>query len=466
MSYGIDHEIQQTADAYRGKPEMLQKKYAMDKQLIDLLAMQKLKSDKDEAARQLAMQSNGGMQTTGDKLKNDLLDDAKKEVVKDFPGVAQHEMQQTQDAQKKLLQAAGAPQQGAPQQGLPQQNMQSAGLATLPADNIAPKMMAGGGIVAFSGESGNQQVVDESRAGEAEARQYMEEQRQRAEREAQPREQPRAVSGGGLPAALAALHAIRPEEIYKNRNEEAARAANLNPEERAAKERHIAERQAFDDRNAFANALIAGAGYTNQASGIANMGQAAARNARNSMLQRIAGENELVDMGPESRKAGIKAGEAGYTHAMPGLYHGVQASVDLEKAAQMGAATRENALERMQRAKDALDAKIEATANENERKKLVNARDAADKNPTVALYMKEILANGLGADAPENARKMRDVERITRQIYESRGFNPDLFVPPAPAVVTPPPKPPGVFERVFGGGSSKVDTSNPLLRGK
>jgi len=42
MAYGIDNIIQQTADAYRSNPGQLQQKYVADKQLIDLLALEKI----------------------------------------------------------------------------------------------------------------------------------------------------------------------------------------------------------------------------------------------------------------------------------------------------------------------------------------------------------------------------------------------------------------------------------------
>ena len=45
MAYGIDDIIQQKTDAYRGNPAALQQRHAQSKELIDLLALQKLKSD-------------------------------------------------------------------------------------------------------------------------------------------------------------------------------------------------------------------------------------------------------------------------------------------------------------------------------------------------------------------------------------------------------------------------------------
>ena len=52
----IDQEIQRKVDAYRSNPQALQQRYAQNQQLIDLLALQKLKSEKDAAAKQMQLQ--------------------------------------------------------------------------------------------------------------------------------------------------------------------------------------------------------------------------------------------------------------------------------------------------------------------------------------------------------------------------------------------------------------------------
>ena len=162
--FGIDQRLQQTADAYRGKPEMLEQKYAQNQQLIDLLALQKLKSEKEEASRQMALQMGGQGKppTIADQRESQVLDMTKKEIVDQQAGVMQQKMQQQQAAQQKLLQSAGAPQmpaQAAPQQQPPQQPP-AAGLAGLAAPNI--QGMAGGGIVAF-GDGGSTDKEKEQR---------------------------------------------------------------------------------------------------------------------------------------------------------------------------------------------------------------------------------------------------------------------------------------------------------------
>ena len=59
----IDQEIQRKVDAYRSNPAALQQRYQQNQQLIDLLALQKLKSEKDAAAKEMQMQMAQDPQT-------------------------------------------------------------------------------------------------------------------------------------------------------------------------------------------------------------------------------------------------------------------------------------------------------------------------------------------------------------------------------------------------------------------
>jgi hypothetical protein len=442
--FGIDQQVQQTADAYRGKPQMLQQKYAKNQQLIDLLALQKLKSDKEEASRQMALQMGGQGKppTIADQRESQVLDMTKKEVVEQQAGVMQNRMQQQQAAQQKLLQSAGAPQM--PAQGMPPQQPQqrpqqppAAGLAGLPAPNI--QGMAGGGIVAFD-QGGT--------TGEEEARRVMEQRRQ------QPAPQPTQQAQGGMQAGLARLLGIDPEAIYQQRRTEAARDANYNAEERAAYARQADEKRTAYDNNKLNRMLLGMGGYSTNYGAIQGGGATAVNDEDRFMRERQSDERRLIDIGPAARMAGLKAGETAYGHAMPGLVSGVKAGVDL---AQTGEAT----ANRLQATKNALDAKIEMANSERERKELVNARDAADKNPLVVSMLKEITTNNMGIDHPENAKRLAEIYSIQRQIYKSRGFDPDQFVPPPVAAVPVPAKPPGMFS-----SRPPIDTNNPLLRGK
>lgn len=429
--FGIDQQVQQTADAYRGKPQMLQQKYAQNQQLIDLLALQKLKSDKEEASRQMAlsMGSQGKPPTIADQRESQVLDMTKKEVIDEQAGVMQNKMKQMQDAQKKVLQSAGAPQM--PGQATPQpQEPPSAGLAGLAAPNI--QGMAGGGIVAFD-QGGS--------TGEEEARRAMEQRRQQP---APQQAAPQAAPQGGMQAGLNALLAIRPEDVYEQRRIAAARDTNFTPEERAAKERQIQERSAADKDAELINFLLGGAGRSTNAGAIA-AGGAAAQNTRNQALAaRQRAEGQLIDIGPASRAAGLKAGETAYGHAMPGLISGVKAGVDLAQVGEQGA-------NRAQIAKDAaeLRAQVAREAEEGRGESRATARhkvilDYLKDNQ--ALSMANIrAAGGSAADKAAANALFNQLYQQTSAMIGGGGQNPPPAAAAAPVQSSGqrPPPPPG-----------------------
>ncbi len=412
--FGIDQQVQQTADAYRGKPQMLQQKYAQNQQLIDLLALQKLKSDKEEASRQMAlsMGSQGKPPTIADQRESQVLDMTKKEVIDEQAGVMQNKMKQMQDAQKKVLQSAGAPQM--PGQATPQpQEPPSAGLAGLAAPNI--QGMAGGGIVAFD-QGGS--------TGEEEARRAMEQRRQQPQQQAAPQSTPQ----GGMQAGLNALLAIRPEDVYEQRRAAAARDVNYTPEERAQKERQIQERSAADKEAEFINALLGMSGRSTNAGAIA-AGGAAAQNTRNQALAaRQRAEGELIDIGPESRKAGLKAGETAYGHAMPGLISGVKAGVDLAQVGEQGAT-------RAQNAKLMADAKAEAAAAADERNRVKLAEESFNRNKQGIL--KQMADLRIDADSPMAVPYYNRINELGKTIYDRAGVSQYFSPDPLPVPVVP-----------------------------
>lgn len=434
--FGIDQQVQQTADAYRGKPQMLQQKYAQNQQLIDLLALQKLKSDKEEASRQMALSMQGKPPTIADQRESQVLDMTKKEVIDEQAGVMQNKMKQMQDAQRKVLQSAGAPQM--PAQATPQpQEPPSAGLAGLPAPNI--QGMAGGGIVAFD-EGGS--------TGEEEARRAMEERRQR-----QPAPQQQVAPQGGMQAGLARLLGIDPEAIYQRRNKEAAEAADFNAAERAGYARQAEEKRAAYDNNKLNRMLLGMGGYSTNYGAIQGGGATAINDEDRFMRERQSDERKLIDIGPAARMAGLKAGETAYGHAMPGLVSGVRSGVDL---AQVG----ESAANRA----ESVAARAEAAATNDERQRIA-AAELRFKDARKEIYAQMEKA-GVVPGTPESAPFTEQINSIGQSIY-GRMQVPQYFVPDPvmkPPVVTP--KPPSFLQRITGGGSNRVDTSNPLLRGK
>lgn len=160
----IDQDIQSRVDAYRGNPQALQQKYAQNQQLIDLLALQRLKSEKESAAREMALKmgGQGGQKPTiAQQREQEVLDMTKQEVAQEQGGVAAHQQKQQQDAMKALLQQQqqGAQQVPQPMQQAPQQPQP--GIAQLPAPNISAQGMATGGIVAF--DEGGETETEEQR---------------------------------------------------------------------------------------------------------------------------------------------------------------------------------------------------------------------------------------------------------------------------------------------------------------
>jgi len=131
MAMGIDQEIQRRMDAYRGNPQALQQRYQMSQQLLDLLALQKLKAEKDAVARQMQAQMQQTPGTVAQQMEQEMLGRTKQEMAQQVGGVLQQQARQQQQNMARMAQAAARPQ---------------GGLGAL-----APQTarMAGGGIVAF-----------------------------------------------------------------------------------------------------------------------------------------------------------------------------------------------------------------------------------------------------------------------------------------------------------------------------
>lgn len=142
LTFGnIDQQVQQQADAFSDNPAALQQRYQQSQQLLDLLALQKLKSDKEAAAREMQMQMEQRPQTIAQQREAEVMGLTKDELAKQMGGI----MAQRQAAQQQNLQRVAAGQRPATRMPM---NPQMAGIASQPAPNIA--RMAGGGIVTFA----------------------------------------------------------------------------------------------------------------------------------------------------------------------------------------------------------------------------------------------------------------------------------------------------------------------------
>ncbi len=148
MTYGIDRIVQDKADAYRGNPAALQKRSAMSKELIDMLALQKITSEKDAAARDMQLQMEQQPGTIAQQLEQKAVGQTKNEMLKGVAGVMKNN-QAKQQANMRRIASAGLPKTAAA--GPPPQ-----GLAAQPKPNM--QMMAQGGIVGYA--NGGQAKAD------------------------------------------------------------------------------------------------------------------------------------------------------------------------------------------------------------------------------------------------------------------------------------------------------------------
>ena len=178
---GLDAQVEQRMDTYRGNPAQLQKRYGQSKELLDLLALQKLTSEKKEVAAAMQLEQSQQPGTIAEQREAEALELVKQEQaggLADLQSRTKDTLDQKQKMQgkgmQKIAQGAGRPpQQAGGLAGLtggqparppmpPQGGPQAAGLANarmMQAARGGPvRRMAGGGIVGFAGEDGNNQV--------------------------------------------------------------------------------------------------------------------------------------------------------------------------------------------------------------------------------------------------------------------------------------------------------------------
>jgi hypothetical protein len=113
---------------FAANPQGLQQRYAMNQDLLDLLALQKLKKDKEAAQRSLQMQMQPESGTVKDQLEGQMMQATKQEVAASL--------------------APGLQQQGQMMQAQQMQQAMGGGVASQPAPNMVG--MARGGIVGYA----------------------------------------------------------------------------------------------------------------------------------------------------------------------------------------------------------------------------------------------------------------------------------------------------------------------------
>ena len=162
MALGIDQQIESRKDAYRGNPQQLQKRYSQNKQLVDLLALQQMKSDQEAVKRNQALSANQDAGTVAQKLEAEVLDGYKQNLsgkVANTRGVLQNKQKTQQKNMGRMAAAAAKPKPtglaaltGAQGQaglgGMRRPPVQSA--QGIPAQVPSTARMAAGGIVGYA----------------------------------------------------------------------------------------------------------------------------------------------------------------------------------------------------------------------------------------------------------------------------------------------------------------------------
>jgi hypothetical protein len=190
--------VEDRVAAYRGNPAPLQQRYAMSQDLLDLLALQKIKSEKEAAVRDMQLKMGQQAAAQGDQAMT----------------VAQQREKEVMDMTKAELarqRGATANQQVAEQQGAMQKLLSGIAQAPGAASAAQPVMMASGGIVAFD-EGGYLSPLE--RYGKREAEKRARRAREIEEFNEQLRQDPAQVK---IREAKAALEAMSPAERSSER---------------------------------------------------------------------------------------------------------------------------------------------------------------------------------------------------------------------------------------------------------
>ncbi len=167
---GLDAQVEQRMDAYRGNPQKLQQRYGQNKELLDLLALQKLTSEKKQVAADMQLKAENNPNTIAQQREAEALQLTKSAMggtLGELAGRTKGTLDQKNTLQRqnmgKLAQRAAQPNAGgigslgrqAPRSPI---NPQAGGLGNARMMQAqkqgAPVRMAGGGIVAFAAGEG------------------------------------------------------------------------------------------------------------------------------------------------------------------------------------------------------------------------------------------------------------------------------------------------------------------------
>jgi len=168
---GLDAQVEQRMDAYRNNPDKLKQRYGQNKELLDLLALQKLTSEKKAVAADMQMKAQQNPNTIAQQREQEALELTKQQMggtlgqlAANTKGTLDQKQAMQQKNMGRLAQNASRPQPG-PGAGLaglmgggarpPARPAQGGGVeGMLMARNAqrpnAPVRMAQGGIVSFA----------------------------------------------------------------------------------------------------------------------------------------------------------------------------------------------------------------------------------------------------------------------------------------------------------------------------
>ena len=122
MNGGIDSQIQGAMMSAGNNPQALQQRYQQTRSLVDLLALQKLKSEKEAAARDIQMKMQQQPQTIVEQREQELMGATRQELMQKMAPTIQR------TGQESAQRAAQQGQTGIASQAPPQMGMKEGGL--------------------------------------------------------------------------------------------------------------------------------------------------------------------------------------------------------------------------------------------------------------------------------------------------------------------------------------------------
>ena len=109
---GIDQLVDDRVNTYRGNEPALQQRYAQNQDLMDLLALQKLKSQQEAAGREMQMQAQNNPDTIKQQMEAEMLKRNKDELLQRVGPTMQRQAAQEQQQMQQAPQRAQQAEQG------------------------------------------------------------------------------------------------------------------------------------------------------------------------------------------------------------------------------------------------------------------------------------------------------------------------------------------------------------------